>query len=450
VNDVSVRKLDSEAPRVFDTEVCGGSPNVVQAGSAKAANVRTAMRARVAAVFCMPERGHLQRFLPLIESLSQSGMTVRVYTHEVFRKSVEHAGGQHIDLFAQYPLDAADASSQPIPCRYVSFAAHYADELIQEMRRVKPSLILYDTFAVIGFLLGRHLGIPYINVCSGHNMSPLKALAFLQNDRRNAPSDRCLKAVEVLRDQWEICDASPSSYMTGLSPFLNVYCEPRDFLRPEEMAGFEPIAFFGSLSLSSSDKANVACNGSPWLRTDVRGLRLYASFGTVVWRYFEKNAVLALEAISDAVAEIASAQALISLGGYALPVAALRRLERHNVRVANFVNQWEVLQSANACVTHNGLNSTHEIIFNRVPMISYPFFGDQPVLAARCRELGMAIPLSSMPLEPISPENVHNALARIDRESDAIAANLARARQWEIDTIRERPAVIRQILAFAS
>lgn len=408
------------------------------------------MSSRVAAVFSMPERGHLQRLLPLVAGLARSGVTVLVFTAAEFRAAVERAGGRFVDLFARCPLDAADATSRPIPCRYVSFAAHYADALIDEMSRVRPSLIVYDTFAVIGFLLGRQMGIPYVNVCSGHNMSPANAISSLEHDRRVSPSDQCRRAVDDLRDRWGILDASPLSYFKGLSPFLNVYCEPPIFLRAEEAIPFQPIAFFGSLSppelvgvqSSRSDPSPFGGGGEQ--------LRIYASFGSVVWRYFEADAVAALAAFSDAVAADESTRALISLGGHPLHADARARLERHNVRVADYVDQWSVLQDASACVTHHGLNSTHEMIYHRVPMISYPFFADQPGLAARCREFGLAVPLVGVPRGEVCASDVRAALDRVSGESARMAASLSRARGWEVETMNGRPAVIQRILDLMS
>ena len=38
---------------------------------------------------------------------------------------------------------------------------------------------------------------------------------------------------------------------------------------------------------------------------------------------------------------------------------------------------------ADAFVTHSGMNSTHEALFHKMSMVSYPIFADQPGLAAR-------------------------------------------------------------------
>jgi len=388
----------------------------------------------------MPERGHMQRLLPLISELVQNGLTVVVFTDGAFRAIVERAGGRHVDLFSKYSLDEADSVSRPFPCRYVSFAARYADPLLDEMRQLKPSLIIYDTFAVIGFLLGRQLGVPYINVCAGHNVTPFNGWSFLQKTGLAAPSDACVRAAETLRDRWEIKNATPFSYFAGTSPFLNVYCEPPAFLRPEEITAFEPIDFLGSLSVPDSDRRQ------PPPAQPLDTLYVYASFGSVVWRYFEEEAVAALAAVSDAVASMGSARALISLGGYSLHANARRRLERPNVVVADFVDQWSAIQDANVCATHHGLNSTHEMIYHRVPMISYPFFWDQPALAARCHEFGLAIPVTEEVRGRVSPEDFQSAFTEIRQNSSLMTESLNRARNWEIETINARPAVIRRII----
>jgi MGT family glycosyltransferase len=404
------------------------------------------MSARVAAVFCMPERGHLQRLLPIIAGLARRGVDARVFTDSAFRAPVERVGGRFVDLFARHPMDAADATSRPIPCRYVTFAAHYAASLLEEMARVGPSVIVYDTFAVIGVVLGRRLGIPYVNVCAGHNMSPANAVASLEHERRAALSPACVRAIDLLRSRRDVPDASPYSYITGLSPFLNLYCEPPEFLRPEERRAFEPVAFVGSLlPLEMVDRRPDGREGILDPHGNAR-LRVYASFGSVVWRYHEAEALRALAALSEALGALDDARMLISLGGHALPRDVTAQLERDNVRVADYVDQRRVLERASACVTHQGLNSTHEAVYHGVPMVSYPFFGDQPGLAARCQEYGVAIPLVGDLRGPVSRYHVREALDRLRDRSDDMAESLARARAWEVEVMSGRDAVIERIL----
>lgn len=396
-----------------------------------------------AAVFGMPERGHFKRLLPLISGLASAGLPTHVFTDLRFRKDVERVGGRFIDLFAGRPIERADATSIPVPCRYVSFAGYYADHVVREVAALRPGIIVHDTFAVIGVPAAIRLKVPRVNVCAGHNLAPAPTMETLHRDPRVRISEECWRAIRLLRERHGMPDASPFSYISALSPNLNVYCEPPEFLRAEEREVFQPIAFFGSLSLEDTNRKTIPA--SPFGGDAARKLRIYVSFGTVIWRYYEAVALHALEAICEALSAIDGVVAVISLGGME-PTKRTARLAQHNVLVESYVDQWNALREASVFITHQGLNSTHEAIFHQTPMISYPFFADQPGLAKRCQELGLAVPLVEAVRGPVDPADVRSALAAVVSERDAMRARLTEARRWELETIRARGAVIERIL----
>ncbi|MGZ6989149.1 MAG: glycosyltransferase, partial [Thermoanaerobaculia bacterium] len=343
------------------------------------------MKKASVAFFSMPEDGHFRRLRPLISGVAGEGFQALVFTDSRYKESVERAGGTFVDLFGKYPLEAADGESLPIPCRYVSFAGHYAAQIIRDLERIRPSLVISDTFAVIGQVAANRLDIPYVNVCAGHNVVPAVFLRLLESDPRVRLAPRCLRAVEILRSQHGMPDASPFSYVAGLSPFLNLYCEPPNYLTEAERRGFEPVAFYGSLPpIEEIEEARLQSGPSPF-GGDRALTRVYVSFGSVVWRYYATQALAALQCLCDAFARMKELSAVISLGGARIEEEGLRKLTRSNVSVASSVDQWKVLQDTDVFVTHQGLNSTHEAIFHLVPMISYPFFWDQPALAEKCR-----------------------------------------------------------------
>jgi MGT family glycosyltransferase len=400
--------------------------------------------AATAVVFCMGDRGHVTRMLPVVDGLARAGVTTHVFTAASFRAEVAAAGGRFVDLFASHTLADADRTSIPLPSRFVTFASRFGAEIADEVRALAPTLVVHDTFAVIGHVVANHLGVPRVNVCAGHNQPPARTVAELLDDPRVAIDPACWTAAADLRDRHGIADASPFSYITGVSPWLNVYCEPPAFLPDDQRGPFEPVAFFGSLAPPSAASSAPASAGVAAFRTGAT-LRLYASVGTVVWRYFHAAAVGVLDAVASAVAGRDDAEAVISVGRAEVPEAA--RWASHRVRVESYVDQWALLGEATVCVTHQGLNSTHEAIFSGVPMISYPFFGDQPGLASRCRELGLSMRLTEALRGPVTVDDVN---AAIDRVADAridMTAALARARAWELDVIDSRPAVIRRMLA---
>ncbi len=397
------------------------------------------------AFFSMPEEGHFRRLRPLISGVAGEGFTALVFTDRRYKESVERAGGTFVDLFGKYPLEAADGESLPVPCRYVSFAGHYADQILRDLERIRPSLVISDTFAVIGRVAANRLGIPYVNVCAGHNVDPAVFLRLLQTDPRVSISPQCLRAVETLRSHYGMPDASPFSYVAGVSPLLNLYCEPPNYLTEAERCVFEPVAFYGSLPPAEEiEKARLLSGPSPFGGQGTQ-TRVYVSFGSVVWRYYAAQALAALQCLSDSLEGMDDLSVLIALGGARIEERALRALARRNVSVAPYVDQWRVLQDADLFVTHHGLNSTHEAVFHRVPMISYPFFWDQPALAEKCREFGLAIPLADSPRGPVTEENVRAAFAAFFKTRDSLRASLAQARDWELRVLEDRPAVVRQI-----
>ena len=396
---------------------------------------------RSVVVLCMRAAGHLRAVLPVVAALSRRGWPVHVLTHDDFRGLVEQAGGHFVDLFARYPLEAADATSRPVPSRYVTFAGVYAEPLASDIAALDPALIVYDTCMVVGPVVGKILGVAHVNVSPAHAVVPARAMAALRRDPRVATSRECWDAVRRLRETHGMAEANPFSYVDTVSPFLNLYPEPLEFLAAEDQAALEPLAFFGCLTPELRERS--AGGVFPRQR---RGGRLYVSFGTVIWWYFEPAAVAALRTLSRACADL-DVDVVVSLAGHPLDAAVRDEIARDNVDVVDEVDQWAALREADVFVTHHGINSTHEAIFQQVPMISYPFFGDQPMLARRCQELGLAVPLASAPHGPFNEAAVRDALAQLHENQDACAERLAEARRWELRTMAGRDAVVDRMLA---
>jgi len=391
----------------------------------------------------MPERGHCYRLLGVVAALARRGAIVHVLTDALFRDDVERAGGRFVDLFARFPIEAVDATSRPIPCRYVSFAGFHATGLADAVAALDPALILYDTFAVVGPPIARRLGIPWVNVCAGHATSPERAVRALHDDPRVSISAECREAVRRLRAEHGMERASPFSYVDGLSPHLNLYCEPPQFLDGEHRAALEPLAFFGSLAPELHP-----CVAGPFRGGGGRG-RVYVSFGTVVWRYFAAAAWPALVTLAGTLADLGF-EVVVSMGGPGRDADERARVARTGVSVEDYVDQWAALAQADLFVTHQGLNSTHEAIYHEVAMLSYPFFNDQPELARRCERLGLSQPLVDAPQQRIDPVRARAAILRWESERHEFAARLADARAWELDVIAGRDEVVARVLALAN
>lgn len=406
-------------------------------------------RRPVIVVFCTQWEGHLRRLLPIVRGLVGGGFEVHVFGHGHSRRHVELVGGRLFDLFGKYPLDAVDTESVPNSSRHVTHAGAYARDVIDEVRPLQPVLIVYDTFSVIARAVATALGVPAVNVCAGHNLEPARTILDAHRDLDVRASAGCHAAAERLRSEFGLLDASPFCYVTGISRSLNVYCEPPQFLSAAEQRAFAPIAFFGSLPSIEHVEHRRHMVEPAYFRGGPAVLKVYASFGTVIWRYYRPQAMAVLAALADAATSRRDTELVISLGGTEFALAKGTGLERDNVVVHERVDQWAMLEQADAFVTHHGLNSTHEGIFMGVPMLSYPFFWDQPSLAARCAELGLALRLVPSLRGPLDPGAARSALHGIHEQAAAMRQRLAEAREWEMAVMAGRPAVIRQIIDLA-
>lgn len=397
------------------------------------------MSPRPSIVFmAMSDANHFRRIRPVVARTVAAGARATVFTDRAFAPLVEQAGAEFRDLLAGRPDAVEDDSSLPVPARFVTFAARHGPAICDEVAACSPGAVVHTAFSVIGRVVAESLGVPRVLVCSGHNVlaSRLAEIGLPPI----APSEACLAAVETLHDRFGIADASPLSYVSPASPDLNLYCEPQQFLTVEERAAFDPVAYFGS----TLDGLEARPPAPP------RPLELvYVSFGTIVWRYFRDEALDAIEAIAAALGRRPGVRMVVSLGGADVDRPRLERIVSEHVRIERWVDQWEVLAEADVFVTHHGVNSTHEAVLAGVPMLSAPFFWDQPALAARCAELGVALPLGS-PCRGLTEAEILSALDELARRRDAMQDALARAREWELETIAGRDAVAGRILELAN
>jgi UDP:flavonoid glycosyltransferase YjiC (YdhE family) len=245
--------------------------------------VRGASSRPVIAVFTIPDPTHFVLTLNLAAGLVATGADVRVLAHPSQAHAVEDAAATFVDLFGRFPVEAADDVSRPLPSRYVTHAAHWADAVASVTREPRPTLVVQEVFSVIGRVVATALGVPRVAFKTHHDPDPARAVAELAREARVATDPRCHAGVAVLRERYGIVDASPFSYLTGHSDVLNVLAEPPEYLSPQERAGLEPLAFYGSLPYDLGERPAQARRASD-------RCRIVVSFGTIIWRYYTAEA----------------------------------------------------------------------------------------------------------------------------------------------------------------
>ena len=82
-----------------------------------------------------------------------------------------------------------------------------------------------------------------------------------------------------------------------------------------------------------------------------------------------------------------------------------------------------------------------------VPSLVYPFFSDQPVVAAKAIGLGVALPLvEDSHLARATADQVRRALDSFKMRRASMLESVAAAWEWERDTLELRREVAQRVL----
>ncbi len=83
-----------------------------------------------------------------------------------------------------------------------------------------------------------------------------------------------------------------------------------------------------------------------------------------------------------------------------------------NVIMRNYVPQDEILKYTQVAVTHGGLNTTSDLVYQEIPFVVLPIGGDQPYMADRFARLGASITLDK---ETLTSDILREALDSVQK-----------------------------------
>lgn len=398
----------------------------------------------VVVLITMGRSGHDDRLAPIARELVRQGADLHVVANADSAELWRSMGATFVDQFADGTVDDADPTTVPLPARLVTFAARFGKQLAHRLAVIQPRMIVHDSMAVVAWVVAQELGIPRVTLCA--RISFLDESAWDDRAQRGflTISDECHAAVEDLRAQG-LPDASPYSFLNIRSDCLNVYAEPAQFLTSAERSVLEPVMFSGSLDL---DRAPRPSEARQFEATTDSMIRVYLSFGTVIWRYYIREASDLIRAVAAVTQADKRLLTLISVGRSQIG-PSLADLNGPRVQVVDFVDQWQVLTETEIFITHHGLKSTHEAIYRGVPMIGGPFQTDQPDLSERCAALGLSVPLIRDGDLSKTADDVLAAIEEVIERRETILQRLAEAREWELEAIAARPAIARRMIDIA-
>ena len=322
----------------------------------------------------LPYSGHTNPTLPLAKALVGRGHSVTYINAEAFREPVEKTGAKFEPYGKYYPEHPTENQK-----KRMSFRAAF-DTALEIGERENPDLLVYEMFFHPGIEVAKRLQIPCVRQFSQS--------AWSEAAWNNAPKmfrlsarliDRQILSYDDIRHMGIIGRSSLHDGIIGAKTELNIVYLPEQF-QPERDSLDEKYVFTVPHPERETGEIKIPFD-------EMKKPIVYISLGSII-----SNKGFCKECIR-------------AFGGKPLSVIlntgkirpeTLGRIPG-NIYACSFVPQIEVLRHTDVFLTHCGMNSVNEALYEGVPMVAMPFVNDQITNARRITELGLGKRVRSFP-----------------------------------------------------
>lgn len=343
----------------------------------------------------IPAYGHIHSNIYLAERLTEEGFRVIYYSLDRFRELIKANNCE----YRPYPIDedALDLSDGNKILKLYRILLQYTQDMLPslliEAKREKPCLVLFDSLALWGRMVGSLLHLPFfsfysiaaIDWPSGRGLSSYAAGFSADFLRYIGELPRALQIRRNLERRYRIKRLGLLPVM--MNKCIRNFCGYSPLFQPEGKAFGSEYHFVGPLSVyrTVTEKNDFTIPSKPFL---------YISLGTI----FNQNNELLQSVIEQFGAGNGGNESNKSHGqsGHTYQVVMVWDTSKNscnisfpdNFIVRPFVNQSEVLQKSSLFITAGGMNSIHEALYYGVPCLLCPQQGEQLLNAKRFEKLG--------------------------------------------------------------
>lgn len=344
--------------------------------------------------------GHVNPTLAMTRELVARGHDVVYYIPNDFIETVRTTGARPIGyetIFVksftseQKKLSPEDRFAR-VPRRLVEEAKHVLPQLLSTLKSERPDVFIYDHMCFAGRFAAQVLNIPAIAFRPSYVSNEHFSL------RRNHPLftashpeiNAAQEVLDQLANEYHFSHTGADE-LFDLAEDLNLIFMPREF-HPFGSSFDKKFAFVGPQIAPRSTTATLELpSGDAPL--------LFISLGTVFndcLEFFQST----FEAFGGK-----DCRVLLAIGHRVDPKSL--GLVPDNFLVKAHVPQLEVLPHTSLFLTHGGMNSVQESIWNGVPMVVFPQMPEQAQTAQRVAELHMGIAFHER--ESLSPQKLIEA-----------------------------------------
>lgn len=307
-----------------------------------------------------PAYGHINPTLPIVSELVKEGFRVVYYATKEFEDAILMCGAE----FREY--DFAGIDWQPeVGSRILKltelvlrFTHKQQNLLIDEVKELKPVLIMHDTIALWGRVVAEKMGIKAISVNTIITIYPYTSKTFrMYLSRFMLKSIADISALPGIIKFHKAVKGNMIQILMNQEQF-NIFTYPQR-MHPDGERMNEGCFFLGPSSILRVSEGT---------ESEYNNL-IYISLGTIF-----NNSMNFYRRI---MAEFGDSEytVVVSCGKYS--EALTKENTAKNIHFRSFVNQSAIMKQAKLFITAGGMNSLCEAVSNNVPCLMYPMQGEQ-------------------------------------------------------------------------
>ncbi|RAN78275.1 macrolide family glycosyltransferase [Bacillus sp. SRB_331] len=332
--------------------------------------------------------GHINPTIKVVEELISRGEDVVYFSIEAFRERIEKTGATVRTIDDQKFIKAFLSGGRNYLPERINGLLHTADVIIPsvlaQIEGEHFDYIIHDSMFGCGHLIAQILKLPAINSCTSFAQDEKSIKQMLDHLSKSIPMEVNNR---IHTDFQNLTIGIKEKYGVEIKSPYEVFCNPAPLTIVYTTREFQPFGktfdesykFVGPSISTQLRKENFDF-------TAIEGKSpIYISLGTVF------NESITFYKLCFKTFENTDYTIVMSIGEKT-KISDLGEIPK-NFIVKNYVPQIEVLTYTKLFITHGGMNSTHEGLYNGVPLIVIPQSADQPVIAKQVENLGAGVTL---------------------------------------------------------